>query len=212
MAEIVTVTNVCDKHPDLPGFKRDVQGETYTLTIDGATYDVDLCKVCNGSELDPVRVFLDTYGRKVKGASKARRKAKPTRRVAAKSGTATVTQLPTRSKPAELAEGNGEGDGEGRPGPKTDKEKRHQCLWDPRKYTSSTGLMIHLEKDHGLSTSVAKVFGLMCPLCGSNGGPKLGVHLRSRHKGLTVTEAFLKAKAEGDKHGVAGPVFAQVTA
>jgi hypothetical protein len=68
-------------------------------------------------------------------------------------------------------------------------------------------LLDHLETAHGLEHST-KVFGNRCPLDGEEFAG-LGHHTARAHD-MTLTQAFIKARAEGDPHGVVRQVLALV--
>lgn len=210
MAQLVRVTEVCDRHMHAG---KEVEGEVVVIGVDGVWYAVAGCKQHKARELDPIRALCEELGRKLEGDA---RTLKRLLKLATGADSASVHALPTASatpviQPAEVAKSNGQVKRKGRGGKVSAKPRRHHCLWceGDHTFTSSTGLLIHLETKHGLPKSVVDVFGLDCPLCGTHAELKLGVHMQQRHRGITVSEAFLKAK-DNDKHGIAEPVFAKV--
>lgn len=222
MAQRVRVETVCDAH-DKAG--KEVAGETVVVGVDGVWYAIEACKTHTAKDINPVRKMCEELGRPIDGNARTLRSLLKLAQEGV--GTASVHALPTAQKapvaqpaqPAKVAASNGNGKGKGRGkgggkgGQVSTKPRRYHCLtMCGADFTSSTGMMLHMNTKHGISGSMADLFGLMCPLCGSHGGDKLGVHLQRRHKGMTVTEAFIKARDTGDKHGIAGPVFAKFAA
>jgi hypothetical protein len=214
MAQLVTVTAVCDPHGDKG---KEVSGHTIIFGIDGVWYAAEGCEPCDHKLFDAVRALADKHGRILGKESLAKL------RKVANAETGSVSQLPakplkpvapaatepTSTQPAHVAKGKG------RPGIKSKKPQRYFCMFgcDPEavRWTSSTAMLTHMDKKHGITGSMVEVFGLDCPLCGSYADSgKLGVHLQRRHKGLTVPEAFAKAQADGDRHGIAAKILGQV--
>jgi hypothetical protein len=222
MAQRVRVDNVCDAH-DKAG--KEVAGETVIVGVDGVWYAIEACKTHTTKDINPVRKMCEELGRPIEGSA---RTLKSLLKLANEGvGTASVHALPTAklvpvaqpAEPAKVAASNGKGAGRGKGGGKggkvSAKPRRHHCLVGecPADFTSTTGMLLHMGTKHGISGGMGDIFGLDCPLCGSHAdGGKLGVHLQRRHKGMTVTEAMTKARDSGDKHGIAGPVFAKLAA
>lgn len=99
--------------------------------------------------------------------------------------------------------------GSARPGRKTDNPQDKQCLWCVESYAADTGLSGHLERQHGLPKSLREVFGIQCPLCGDkhNG---LGGHTIRAHN-VNVSQAFVRARGQGDPFGVVAKVMAKAS-
>lgn len=219
MAQLLQVTHVCDAHVDRG--KDNEPGQTRVVGIDGKTYALELCFTCDAKFLEAVRDLLKRHGRLLENNPKLLKQATATPKGATVHQHPAAVPEPEPAAPAEpvtitgpnlapKAARNGS-KGSRRPWPNSDKERRHVCPWCPdARYTSTTALLTHLNNKHGLIGGMAEVFGLICPLCGSDGSPKLGQHLIKRHKGITVADAFKVAMDRGDKHGVAGPLYAKV--
>jgi hypothetical protein len=215
MAQRVTVHEECDRHLLLNG--KSVEGETVTVGIDGVWYAIEACKQHTAKEIDPIRALVEELGRKLEGGT---RDLNRLMKLAKEGVPATVTALPTApaKEPAALrsvqpAQTTTVAKRNGKRAKAVSKgnKGRNICLWcEDKHFTTTTGLTLHLTAKHGLPKTMTEVFGLTCPQCGSYAeGGKLGIHLL-KHKGKpTVTEAFITALNNGDKHGVAGPVFAK---
>lgn len=209
MAQRIEVFLTCD--PD-SARGRDHAGETHIVGIDGVWYALEVCDTRNRKDLEPVRAYLSTHARVIDKQN--------LRHLLKLASGDNVRSLPTAKntpvvQPAEpVAKPKAVAPSKGRAGRPTAKDRRHFCPFSEScpdaKYTSTTALLSHLENEHGITGSMAEVFGLDCPLCGSHGGPKLGFHLmygvHKRHR-PTVSEAFAKAYANGDKHGIATKVY-----
>lgn len=221
MAQRVEVYEECDRHLLTNG--KSVEGTTAIIGFNGAWYAIEACKTHTAKEIDPIQALVEELGRKLEGGPRELNRLMKLAKEGVPAGTVpagTVTQFPTATpepaalrsvQPAEtakLAASNGKATRKTSPS-RGNSNGRYICLWcEHAPYTTSTGLTLHHKDQHGLPTSMVELFGLICPLCGSDGSPKLGLHLMGRkHKNITVPQAFAKALASGDKHGVATPVF-----
>jgi len=102
-----------------------------------------------------------------------------------------------------------EGRGPGRPVPESEKDK--QCLWCVEKYAADSGYTAHLNTKHGLPKSLVDVFGNQCPLCGDTGLGRLGAHCKSEHNVSHISQAFIRARGNGDQYKVVERVMAKAT-
>lgn len=225
MAQLIRVENTCDPHIS---DGKEVPGTTRLVGFDGVWYAVEACDPHDRKLIDPARSLATKQGRVVDKLNAPARRA--LLKAAGMDEGASISELPTAKEPpvvqpAQVAKSNnGSNNGsshstkpKGRPGVKSDKPRPHACLFGcdekTATYTSTTALLLHQTAKHGLGKTMAEVFGLDCPLCGTYAeGGKLGVHLLRRHKGLTVTQAFAKARDTGDKHGIAARILGQKVA
>jgi hypothetical protein len=100
--------------------------------------------------------------------------------------------------------------GDARRGRQSDKPQDRQCLWCVESYASDTGLSGHLVRDHNLPKTLGEVFGNKCPLCGKE-FPSLGRHTMRDHGVSHITQAFVRARGDGDKFKVVATIVAQAS-
>jgi len=194
MAELVTVTLVCDNedaHPEQP-----VQGETHHVVIDGDPIDIETCPICKVTLLDRIREL----GRPVNG----RKRTPPRGEVPTATPVRELTPVPDVA-PSKGAKDKGGPNRRSAPG-----DTEYPCLWcDHEPLKTNTGIGLHVNSVHGLSKSVTELYELTCPLCGEESTYKLGIHMMTKHGGLTVPEAFKLARSEGDQYGVVARILSK---
>lgn len=84
------------------------------------------------------------------------------------------------------------------------------CLMCTETMASDTGILGHMQKEHGLPRSMPEIFGNICPLDAEE-YPRLAQHVAQAHKEHThVSQAFAFAKANGDPHKVVASRIAKL--
>jgi hypothetical protein len=88
------------------------------------------------------------------------------------------------------------------PDSKKPKADSRICLVCPETRASDGGILNHMKTEHGFPASIPEVFGNRCPLDGEEYPPG-SHHISQHHKDLThISQAFARAKANGDPYGV----------
>jgi hypothetical protein len=94
--------------------------------------------------------------------------------------------------------------------PTRDKSGTRICLVCPETRASDGGILNHMQTEHGFPMSIPEVFGNVCPLDGKEYPPG-SHHLAKQHKDLGhISQAFAKAKEDGDPHGVVAARIAEL--
>lgn len=155
---------------------------TVPIGFDGVWKELDWCKPCQDEpiSLSALRELWEERGIDIEAPKRRGRPAGP--------------------KPA----------GDGRPGRKVpDSKKDKQCLWCVEKYAADSAYTKHLHDEHGLPKALTEVFGRRCPLCGEDDIYRLGGHVRDLHSCSHVSQAFIRARGNGDEYGVVAAIEAK---
>lgn len=84
----------------------------------------------------------------------------------------------------------------------SDRPGNRFCLVCPETRTSNSGILNHMQDEHGFPHSVPKIYGNVCPIDGEI-QDGLARHVGQIHKEFAhITEAFVWAKENGDPHGI----------
>jgi hypothetical protein len=85
------------------------------------------------------------------------------------------------------------------------------CLVCPETRTSNTGILNHMQDEHGFPHSVPEIYGQVCPIDGDEFEGLLARHIGQVHKEHGhISRAFDWAKRNGDPHGVVAARIAEM--
>lgn len=85
------------------------------------------------------------------------------------------------------------------------------CLVCPETRTSNTGILNHMQDEHGFPHSVPAIYGNKCPLDGDEFEGLLSRHIGQVHKEFGhISRAFDHAKRNGDQHDVVAARIAEM--